>query len=147
MASSVNKVILIGNLGADPDVKTFQDGNSIANIRVATSDSYLNQAGERITTTEWHNVVLRKGWASLAEKSLKKGDKIYVEGALKTRKWQDQNGQDRYSVEVVAQYVVTFSPRSDSNQGGGHSHSGGSSEMGSAPAPEMEDPNNDDLPF
>jgi single-strand DNA-binding protein len=147
MAGSVNKVILIGNLGADPEVKTFQDGNSIANIRVATSDSYLNQAGERITSTEWHNVVLRKGWASLAERSLKKGDKIYIEGALKTRKWQDQNGQDRYSVEIVAQYVVTFNPRLDSNSPGGQSQQAGTMDMSTPPAPEMEGNDNDDLPF
>lgn len=145
MAGSVNKVILIGNLGADPEVKTFQDGNSIANIRIATSESYTNHAGEKITNTEWHNIVLRKGWAGLAERSLKKGDKVYIEGALKTRKWQDQNGNDRYTVEVNALNVVLFSNRGDSSHNtpdGGF----GNSDMSNAPnSPEPE--SNDDLPF
>lgn len=147
MAGSVNKVILIGNLGADPEVKTFQDGNSIANIRIATSESYTNQAGEKINNTEWHNVVLRRGLAGIAEKYLKKGDKVYIEGALKTRKWQDQNSVDRYTVEIIAQNMTMLSPRNEGSGGGMASPQAAGSEMGSAPAAESEGNQNDDLPF
>jgi single-strand DNA-binding protein len=148
MAGSVNKVILIGNLGADPEVKTFQDGNSIANIRIATSESYTNQAGEKINNTEWHNVVLRRGLAGIAEKYLKKGDKVYIEGALKTRKWQDQNSVDRYTVEIIAQNMTMLSPRNEGSNSGIASQAPAASDMGSAPtSTENEGNNNDDLPF
>lgn len=103
MAGSVNKVILIGNLGADPEVRTFQDGSKICNLRVATSDTWRDrESGERRERTEWHNVVIRsEPLIRIAEQYLRKGSKIYVEGQLETRKWQDQSGQDRYSTEVV----------------------------------------------
>ena len=105
MAGSVNKVILIGNLGADPEVRHTQDGRPIVNLRVATTDSWRDKAtGERREKTEWHRVVIfNEGLARVAEQYLKKGSKIYVEGQLQTRKWQDQSGQDRYSTEVVLQ--------------------------------------------
>ena len=103
MAGSVNKVILIGNLGADPEVRRTQDGKPIVNLRVATSDTWRDKAtGERRERTEWHRVVIfSEGLAKVAEQYLKKGSKVYVEGQLQTRKWQDQSGQDRYSTEVV----------------------------------------------
>jgi single-strand DNA-binding protein len=147
MAGSVNKVILIGNLGADPEIKTFQDGNSLANIRIATSESYTNQAGEKVNSTEWHNIVLRRGLAGIAEKYLKKGDKVYIEGALKTRKWQDQNNNDRYTVEITAQNMTMLSPRGDSPQGNMQNSGGGSSDAGNAPMSGQEGNDNDDLPF
>jgi single-strand DNA-binding protein len=105
MAGSVNKVILVGNLGADPEVRRTQDGRPIVNLRVATSDTWRDKAtGERREKTEWHRVVIfSEGLAKIAEQYLKKGSKVYLEGALQTRKWQDKDGQDRYSTEVVLQ--------------------------------------------
>jgi single-strand DNA-binding protein len=105
MAGSVNKVILVGNLGADPEIRRTQDGRPIANLRLATSESWRDKAtGERKEKTEWHRVVIfNENLCRIAEQYLKKGSKIYVEGALQTRKWQDQSGQDRYSTEVVLQ--------------------------------------------
>ena len=105
MAGSVNKVILIGNLGADPEVRHTQDGRPIVNLRLATSESWRDKAtGERKERTEWHRVVIfSEPLCRVAEQYLKKGSKIYVEGQLQTRKWQDQSGQDRYSTEVVLQ--------------------------------------------
>jgi len=103
MAGSVNKVILIGNLGADPEVRFSQDGKKIANIRLATTESWKDrQTGERRERTEWHRVVcFSDGLSGIIEQYVKKGSKIYVEGQLRTRKWQDQSGQDRYTTEVV----------------------------------------------
>ena len=105
MAGSVNKVILVGNLGRDPEIRRTQDGRPIANLRVATSESWRDKtSGERREKTEWHSVVIfNEGLCRIAEQYLKKGSKVYIEGALQTRKWQDQSGQDRYSTEVVLQ--------------------------------------------
>jgi single-strand DNA-binding protein len=105
MAGSVNKVILVGNLGADPEIRRTQDGRPIANLRLATSDSWRDKTtGERREKTEWHRVVIfNENLCRIAEQYLKKGSKVYIEGALQTRKWQDQSGQDRYSTEVVLQ--------------------------------------------
>ena len=105
MAGSVNKVILIGNLGKDPEIRRTQDGRPIANLRIATSESWRDKAtGERKEKTEWHRVVIfNEDLCKIAEQYLKKGSKVYIEGALQTRKWQDQSGQDRYSTEVVLQ--------------------------------------------
>jgi len=105
MAGSVNKVILIGNLGADPEIRRTQDGRPVANLRLATSDSWRDKTtGERKEKTEWHRVVIfNENLCKIAEQYLKKGSKVYIEGALQTRKWQDQAGQDRYSTEVVLQ--------------------------------------------
>jgi single-strand DNA-binding protein len=105
MAGSVNKVILVGNLGADPEIRRTSDGRPIANLRVATSDSWKDKAtGERREKTEWHRVVIfNEGLCRIAEQYLKKGAKVYLEGQLQTRKWQDKEGQDRYSTEVVLQ--------------------------------------------
>ena len=105
MAGSVNKVILIGNLGADPEIRRTQDGRPVANLRVATSESWRDKAsGERKEKTEWHRVVIfNENLCRIAEQYLKKGSKVFIEGQLQTRKWQDQSGQDRYSTEVVLQ--------------------------------------------
>jgi len=105
MAGSVNKVILIGNLGADPEIRRTQDGRPIANLRIATSESWRDKAtGERREKTEWHRVVIfNEGLCRIAEQYLKKGSKVYLEGALQTRKWQDKDGNDHYSTEVVLQ--------------------------------------------
>jgi len=105
MAGSVNKVILIGNLGKDPEIRRTQDGRPIANLRIATSESWRDKAtGERREKTEWHSVVIfNENLCKIAEQYLKKGSKVFVEGSLQTRKWQGQDGQDRYSTEVVLQ--------------------------------------------
>jgi len=105
MAGSVNKVILIGNLGADPEIRRTQDGRPIANLRVATSESWRDKTtGERREKTEWHRVVIfNEGLCKIVEQYLKKGSKVYLEGALQTRKWQDKDGHDKYSTEVVLQ--------------------------------------------
>lgn len=103
MSGSVNKVILIGNMGADPTVRTFQDGGKVCNLRIATSETWRDkQSGERKEKTEWHSVaIFSEGLVKVAEQYLKKGSKVYLEGALETRKWQDQSGADRYTTEVV----------------------------------------------
>ena len=105
MAGSVNKVILIGNLGADPEIRRTQDGRPIANLRVATTDTWRDKnSGERREKTEWHSVVVfNEGLCRVAEQYLRKGSKVYIEGQLQTRKWQDKTGADRYSTEVVLQ--------------------------------------------
>jgi single-strand DNA-binding protein len=124
MAGSVNKVILIGNLGADPEIRRTQDGRPVANLRVATSESWRDKAtGERKEKTEWHRVVIfNENLCRIVEQYLKKGSKVFIEGQLQTRKWQDQSGQDRYSTEVVLQGFrgeLTLLDRAGSGSGGG----------------------------
>lgn len=121
MAGSVNKVILIGNLGADPEIRSTQDGRPIANLRVATTESWKDRnTGERREKTEWHRVVIfSEGLCRIAEQYLKKGSKVYLEGQLQTRKWEDQNGQERYSTEVVLQGFNSTLTMLDSRSGGG----------------------------
>ena len=123
MAGSVNKVILIGNLGKDPEIRRTQDGRPVANLSVATSESWRDKAtGERREKTEWHRVVIfNEGLCKIVEQYLKKGSKVYLEGSLQTRKWQDQQGQDRYSTEVVLQGFnsqLTMLDRAGSGGGG-----------------------------
>lgn len=103
MAGSVNKVIIIGNLGRDPEVRTFQNGGKVVNLSIATSESWRDKAsGERKERTEWHSVaIFNEGLAKIAEQYLRKGSTVYIEGQLETRKWQDQSGQDRYTTEIV----------------------------------------------
>ncbi len=121
MAGSVNKVILIGNLGADPEIRNTQDGRPIANLRVATSESWRDKStGERRERTEWHRVVIfNEGLCRIAEQYLKKGSKVYLEGQLQTRKWEDQSGQERYSTEVVLQGFNSSLTMLDSRASGG----------------------------
>jgi single-strand DNA-binding protein len=124
MAGSVNKVILIGNLGADPEIRRTQDGRPVANLRVATSESWRDKAtGERKEKTEWHRVVIfNENICKVAEQYLKKGSKVFIEGQLQTRKWQDQSGQERYSTEVVLQGFrgeLTLLDRAGGTGGGG----------------------------
>ncbi|WP_443969925.1 single-stranded DNA-binding protein [Sphingobium sp. CR28] len=127
MSGSVNKVILVGNLGADPEVKSFSNGGRICNLRIATSENWTDRAsGERRERTEWHSVVIRSdGLIGVAERYLKKGKKVYIEGQLQTRKWQDQNGQDRYSTEVVLSGPGSVMTMLDGAQGGGGQGGGG----------------------
>ena len=121
MAGSLNKVMLIGNLGADPEIRSFQNGGKVANLRIATSENWKDrQTGERKEKTEWHTVaIFSEGLVGVVERFLKKGSKVYLEGRLQTRKWQDQNGQDRYSTEVVLQGPNAVMTMLDGAQGGG----------------------------
>ena len=135
MAGSVNKVILVGNLGADPEVRRTQDGRPIVNLRVATSESWRDKnTGERREKTEWHRVVIfSEGLAKIAEQYLKKGSKVYLEGALQTRKWQDKDGQDRYSTEVVLQgFNSTLTMLDRAGGGGGAGADADNNDFGSA---------------
>lgn len=129
MAGSVNKVILVGNLGRDPEIRRTQDGRPIANLRVATSESWKDRnSGERKERTEWHSVVIfNENLAKIAEQYLKKGSKVYVEGQLQTRKWQDQSGQDKYTTEVVlTRFRGELTLLDGRNDGGQMSERGGS---------------------
>ncbi len=137
----VNKVILIGNLGKDPEVRHLESGSVVAKFSVATNENYRDKSGEWQTLTEWHNVVVWRGNAERAERSLKKGMQIYLEGKLTTRKWQDQNGQDRYSTDVVANYFRILEKRESSGDNGGNNFPSAQDEMksfsgssGSSPA-------------
>ncbi|QYK43021.1 MAG: single-stranded DNA-binding protein [Paracoccaceae bacterium] len=133
MAGSVNKVILVGNLGRDPEVRSFQNGGKVVNLRIATSETWRDKAsGERKERTEWHSVaIFNEGLARIAEQYLKKGSKVYIEGQLETRKWQDQSGQDRYTTEVVLRQFRGELTLLDGRDGGGGSYAedrGGSDE-------------------
>jgi single-strand DNA-binding protein len=134
MAGSLNKVQLIGNLGKDPEVRRTQDGRPIANLSIATSESWRDKnTGERKEKTEWHRVVIfNEGLAKIAEQYLKKGAKVYIEGQLQTRKWTDQQGVEKYSTEVVLQgFGSTMTMLSDGNGGNRRSDDGGDSGSGS----------------
>lgn len=137
MAGSVNKVILVGNLGRDPEIRSFQNGGKVANLRIATSETWKDRTtGERREKTEWHTVaIFNEGLVNVVERYLKKGSKVYIEGALETRKWQDQSGQDRYSTEVVLRglggNLTMLDGRGEGGGGaGGGSMGGGGSQGG-----------------
>ncbi len=162
MAGSVNKVIIIGNLGRDPEVRTFQNGGKVCNLRIATSETWKDRnTGERRERTEWHTVaIFNEALVRLAEQYLRKGSKVYIEGKLETRKWQDQSGQDRYSTEVVlrpyAGEMTFLDSRNEGGGGGGYAGGagGGGYEGGyggqpdSAPAPSSPSRDYDDeIPF
>ena len=177
MAGSLNKVMLIGNLGADPEIRSFQNGGKVANLRIATSENWKDKnTGERQERTEWHTVaIFSEGLIGVVERYLRKGSKVYIEGSLQTRKWQDQSGNDRYSTEVVLRgmngtlTMLDGAPGAggggggfggggggggggqrgggggDGGQGGGSSSRGGSA--GSGPAGGFADDLDDDIPF
>jgi single-strand DNA-binding protein len=141
MAGGINKVIIVGNLGKDPEVRTFANGGKVCNFSVATSESWKDkQSGERKEKTEWHNIsIYNEGLAGVAEKYLRKGSKVYLEGKLQTRKWQDQSGNDRYSTDVVLQGFDAKMEMLDSKpggggQGGGSSDGWGGGQGGGAPS-------------
>ena len=163
MAGSINKVILVGNLGKDPESRTFQNGGKVVSFSVATSENWKDRtSGERKEKTEWHNVsIFSEGLARVAEQYLKKGSKVYLEGQLETRKWQDQSGNDRYSTDVVLRNFNSAMVLLDSRDGGGSRSSfnedfgsdaggfgGGSSRPQSRPQPAAFDTDlDDDVPF
>ncbi|MCD6024254.1 MAG: single-stranded DNA-binding protein [Fibrobacteria bacterium] len=168
--ASLNKVMLIGNLGKDPEVRAIPSGVKVANFSIATSENYTGKDGNKVEKTEWHNIVMWRGLAEVAEKYLKKGSPVFIEGRLQTRSWDDQSGNKRYTTEIVADNMVMLGGRRDGGSGGGEEggsygggggysggrsgggggYSGGGSSGGSGaasgggsvpPAPE------DDLPF
>ena len=152
MARGVNKVILIGNLGQDPEVKYMPNGNAVANVTIATSESWKDKnTGEQVDKTEWHRVVFFRRLAEIVGEYLKKGSKIYIEGKLQTRKWQDKNGKDNWTTEIIANEMQMLDSRgggsSDFNQGQGQGQ--GSSAPQSAPAQAAPANNDfdDDIPF
>ena len=139
---SVNKVILIGNLGADPEVRSMPNGNYIANIRIATTEGWKDRnTGENQERTEWHRVVMFRKLAEIAQQYLRKGSKVFIEGKLQTRKWQDQSGQDRYTTEIVADQMQMLDSRG-AGMGGGAPASGGYQQ---APAPQSAPPAQQDM--
>ena len=161
MAGSLNKVMLIGNLGADPEVRTFQNGGKVCNLRIATSETWKDkQTGERREKTDWHSVaIFQEGLVRICEQYLRKGSKVFIEGKLQTRKWQDQSGQDRYSTEVVLQgFDGTLTMLDGRGEGGGQGGGGGQSGYGggnqggygggdSGPAPAGGGGFDDEIPF
>jgi single-strand DNA-binding protein len=146
---SVNKVILIGNVGADPEIRHLDNNVAVANLRMATSESYTAKNGERVTSTEWHNVVLWRSLAELAEKYIRKGKQIYVEGRLRTRSWDDKDGQKRYTTEIFADVVRLLGGRDSSTEQtpGSPSQASDSQPVKNDQEPSFDDQPEDDLPF
>lgn len=140
--AGVNKVILIGNLGKDPEVRHLENGAVVANFPIATSESYKDRkSGEKITQTEWHNIVIWRGLAEVAEKYLKKGNSVYIEGKLRTRSWDDKEGNKRYTTEVVADNMTMLGGKSDSGSGAS------SANTQNTDASPFEEDSSGDLPF
>ncbi|MFM1875013.1 MAG: hypothetical protein RL266_750 [Bacteroidota bacterium] len=146
--SGVNKVILVGRLGADPEVRSLEGGTKVASIRLATSERYKDKNGNQQESTEWHNVVLWRGLAEVTEKYLKKGDQVYVEGKIKTRKWTDKEGNDRYSTDIVADDMTMLGGGSGGDKGGLSSGGGAATSANRVNEPSASlDDIDDDLPF
>lgn len=138
--AGVNKVILIGNLGKDPEVRTLENGVKVANFSLATTESYKNKNGERVDNTEWHNIVLWRGLAEVAETYLKKGNQVYIEGKIRTRAWDDKDGNKRYTTEILADNMTMLGGRQN-----GASPSNDPKPQSNTEAPEPAP--DDDLPF
>ena len=152
MAGTLNKVMLIGNLGKDPEIMHFENGGSLVKFPVATSETYTNKEGQKVSITDWHSVVINaKGLVDVAHKYLKKGHKVYLEGRIKTRKWQDQTGADRYTTEIQANQMTMLTSRADGEANSGYGNENQVQSPVSTPMPSV--PNNsnkqeeDDLPF
>jgi single-strand DNA-binding protein len=151
MARGVNKVILIGNLGKDPEVRYMSNGQAVANVTLATSESWKDKnTGEQKEATEWHNIVFYRRLAEIAGEYLKKGSKVYVEGKLQTRKWQDKEGKDRYTTEIIANEMQMLDSRGAGGGSGNFGKAGGSApdrEMDHQPAMAPAGDFDDDIPF
>ena len=164
MAGSVNKVILIGNLGRDPEVRSFQNGGKVVNLRIATSETWRDRnSGERKERTEWHSVaIFSEPLAKIAEQYLRKGSKVYIDGAIQTRKWTDQSGQEKYSTEIVLQKfrgeLTMLDGRGDGERsggggyggdygGGGGGFGGGQQNQGAGPREDFSADLDDEIPF
>ena len=148
MAGSVNKVILIGNLGKDPEVRHLENGATVANFPIATSESYNDRnTGERREITDWHDIVVWRGLAEVVEKYVRKGTKIYVEGKLKKRSWQDKEGNTRYSTEVVADELTILSRPDRENRPGNNPYDSTGTPDAPSKVDEIMNKDEDDLPF
>lgn len=147
--AGVNKAIIVGNLGADPEVRSLESGVKVATIRVATTERYKDRDGNQQENTEWHNVVLWRGLADITERYLKKGRQVYIEGKLRTRKWTDQNGNDRYTTEIIAQEMTLLggAPGQQDGQQYTPSSTGASNMASEPPAQAPIGDIDDDLPF
>ena len=146
----VNKVILIGNVGADPEVRYLDGGVAVANLRLATTERYRHKNGENIDQTEWHNIVLWRGLAEIVEKYVRKGMRLYIEGRIRTRSWDDQNGNKRYTTEIWADNMQMLSYKQEGDNGGNTPrpyNAPASPATSSQPEPPMTPDDNDDLPF
>lgn len=143
--AGVNKVILIGNLGKDPEVRHLESGASVANFPIATTESYKDKNGNRQDQTEWHNIVLWRGLADISEKYLRKGSQVYIEGKLRSRSWEDKEGNTRYITEVVGDSMTMLG----GNRNSENNNNSNSASTSSAPAnnPDLSDEESDDLPF
>lgn len=153
MSRGINKVLLVGHLGADPDVRYLQSGKPVANLRIATSEKWRDKAGDKQERTEWHTVVLFDKLGEIAGEYLRKGSQVYIEGSLRTRKWQDKEGKDRYTTEIVAREMQMLGGRSDSpQQQGDYDWKGAEKrERDNAPQTDAQDAKEDfddfDIPF
>lgn len=140
--AGVNKVILVGNLGKDPEVRHLDTGKAVANFSLATSETYKNKAGEKVTNTEWHNIVLWTPLAEIAERFLKKGNQVYIEGKLTTRSWDDQEGNKRYTTEVVGKGITLLGGPAEQNN-----NNTAASTPAEQPVSTISEGETDDLPF
>jgi len=154
MARGINKVILVGNLGADPETRYMPSGGAVTNLSIATSESWKDkQSGEQNERTEWHRVAMFNRLAEIAAEYLRKGSQVYIEGKLRTRKWQDRDGNDRYTTEIIADEMQMLGGRGGSGGGGGSyersggGSGGGSRSGGSSQPPPADDDFDDDIPF
>jgi single-strand DNA-binding protein len=154
MARGINKVILVGNLGKDPETRYMPNGKAVTNFSIATSDSWTDkQSGDKQERTEWHNVVLFEKLAEISAEYLKKGSQVYIEGSLRTRKWQDKEGKDRYTTEIVGRDMQMLGGRGGAGGQGGEASSGGAraaperGSANSAPPPSDDGGFDDDIPF
>jgi single-strand DNA-binding protein len=143
---SVNKVILVGNVGRDPEVRHLDKGVAVANFSLATTETYLAKNGERVSTTEWHNIVVWRGLAEVAEKYVSKGRQLYIEGRIRTRSWDDKDGNKRYTTEIYADVMQMLGKRDDNGSASAQASSSGSSSEGVS-EPDFSQPEEDDLPF
>ena len=140
--AGVNKVILVGNLGKDPEIRHLDNGIAVANFSLATTESYTNKQGERVNQTEWHNIVLWRGLADVAEKYLKKGNSVYIEGKINTRKWEDKEGVTRYSTDIIADKMTMLGSKADNSNS-----TAAAAPVTPADSSSSESGGNDDLPF
>lgn len=140
--AGINKVILVGNLGKDPEVRTLENGAKVANFTLATSESYKNKEGQRVTQTEWHNIVLWRGLAEIAERFLNKGNQVYIEGKIRSRSWDDKDGNKRYTTEILGDNLTMLGGRRDSDE----ASAGQVPSQDTAPEANVSE-EKDDLPF
>ncbi len=149
---SVNKVVLVGNVGKDPEIRYLESGTAVCNFPLATSETYRNKDGERVTTTEWHNIVLWRGLAEIADKYVRKGSLLYIEGKIRTRSWDDREGNKRYITEIIGDNMQMLGKKAETAESGTQSEPGTAKEDSgkqeeSFDEPDSSEDENDDLPF